>query len=254
MAIISILEYLATFAIVVALGAWIIEIPERKQAQATQRKAKIFQAWLVINAAQGKAESGGRHHALRDLIDERESIAYADLSHANLMRADLSGGDLRATNLSGAVLRKANLSGAMLFLADLSGADLSGGDLSESNLSAANLSGANLSEANFSGAKIISADLSGAMLTGADLRGANLRATNLSGAEINELKHWRQVRSIRLANVWDVKCAPRGFLEWAIGERHAVSVENDDEWKAMRVDPALYIAWKTKWGEEHVTE
>lgn len=209
-AFISILEHLGRLAIVLALVSWIVEIPERKQAQAIQRKAKIFQAWQVINTA--RSGSGGRHQALRDLIDEGQSLAYVDLSAANLSGTDLSG--------------------AHFYRADLSEADIGWSDLSGVNLFAA------------------------------DLSGAYLRGANLSGANLDALRNWRQVRSLSLSNVWEVENAPEGFLEWAIREQGAVSIENDDEWEAMVKEqvewerdeddkPALYDAWKKKWDEEH---
>lgn len=242
-AFISILEYLGRLAIVLALALWIIEIPERKQAQANQRKAKIYQAWQVINTARGETASGGRHHALRDLIDERQRLHQVDLSQANLSGADLSGAKLSGADLSAADLTLANLSGADLHGADLSGAKLGEANFSEANLTRANLTGADLTKADLSGANLSWADLTGADLSRADLRGADLRA----------LRNWRKMRWLTLANVWEVRNAPDGFLACAIGEEVAVSVENDDEWKAILEEygSVLYNAWKKKWDEEH---
>ena len=70
-------------------------------------------------------------------------------------------------NLSGANLRWADLSGANLTWADLSGADLTW-----VNLSGANLIGADLSRANLRWANLRGADLEGATLNRADLSGA----------------------------------------------------------------------------------
>lgn len=231
-AFISILEHLGRLAIVLALVSWIVEIPERKEAQANQRKAKIFQAWQVITTAQGKPVSGGRDLALRDLIHEGQNLAKVDLSNAILTGADLSG------------------------------AKLCGADLSAADLTLANLSGARFLEANLSGAILLGANLHKAQLFRADLSGAGLGGADLSGASLMSLRNWRKIRSLSFTNVWDVKNAPFGFLEWAIGEKGAVSIENDDEWKAMVEEgveweiggehkPVLYDAWKKKWDEEH---
>ena len=63
--------------------------------------------------------------------------------------------------------------------------------------------------------------------------------------------NWRMVLSKRdgfrsaFAN-WSIKTA--------IGEQHAVSVEDFEEWRAMLKEPALYRAWKEKWDKEHPTE
>ena len=246
-AFISILEYLGRLAIVLALVLWIIEIPERKQAQENQRKAKIYQAWQVISTAQGETASGGRHHALRDLIDERQRLHEVNLSQANL-----SGADLREAGLSEANLFKANLSGA-----DLRGADLRFADLREADLRG----GADLRGADLNGAYFGRADLSGADLSGAIL-GGPIPVIFFIGTSDRSLGSWGEVRSLSLANLWDVKNAPVGFLKWAIGEKGAVSVENHDEWEAMVKEQdewkgaeddkrQLYDAWKKKWDEQH---
>src|SRR5262245_5889236 len=52
---------------------------ERRSAEqaaaALARKAANYQAWQVINSAQGKGGSGGRIHALHDLISSGVSLA-----------------------------------------------------------------------------------------------------------------------------------------------------------------------------------
>jgi len=169
-----------------------------------RRKAKQYQAWQVINAAQGKPGSGGRIDALQELVKDRVPLtgvnvsnaylahikienAYlgdANLSGANLFRADLSGADLSNANLSGANLFRADLSGADLSKANLFGADLSNANLSGSDFFRANLSGADLSKANLSGAHLFSANLSEADLSNANLSGADLWYADLSGADL----------------------------------------------------------------------
>ncbi len=221
-AFISILGYLGRLVIVLALVSWIVEIPERKQAQEIQRKGKIYQAWQVINTAQGKTGSGGRHEALRDLIDEGESLAHVDLSQANLSGADLSGADLARANLSGAKLFGVDLTGAILFETNFSGASLGEANLSKieffmtdfsgASLNGADLSGADLSLANFSGASLAWANLSEAEF-GGDLSGADLSRADLRG-----LRNWRRGGNLRLANVFYVKNPPDGFVKWAIGK------------------------------------
>jgi hypothetical protein len=43
---------------------------------------------------------------------------------------------------------------------------------------------------------------------------------------------WREIAEIKLANVFGVKNAPPGFLEWA-AKTGAVSVETDAGWLAQ---------------------
>ena len=72
-----------------------------------------------------------------------------------------------------------------------------------------------------------------------ELRGADLSLANLSGADLrhfamlSDLKNWRSIFSMKLANVQGVIDPPEGFVDWAI-EGGAVSVEFDEEWRAMK--------------------
>ncbi len=63
-----------------------------------------------------------------------KTLAYIDLTGADLRRADLSEANLRRANLSGADLRRANLSGAYLIEANLRRANLSGANLTGADL------------------------------------------------------------------------------------------------------------------------
>src|ERR671923_1820524 len=91
---------------------------ERKAAEAAAaavaRKAANYQAWQVVNTAQGKGGSGGRIDALQDLVRNGVSLAGVQLDGAWLERLEIPGGDLRraslrAANLRGADLRRTNL-------------------------------------------------------------------------------------------------------------------------------------------------
>ena len=56
-------------------------------------------------------------------------------------------------------------------------------------------------------------------MTGADLAAANLTNTNLTGADLRECDmreiRWKQIQSIKWANVGRVKNPPAGFMAWA---------------------------------------
>jgi len=43
---------------------------------------------------------------------------------------------------------------------------------------------------------------------------------------------WQKIEGIKLANVFGIKNAPAGFLNWAI-QNGAVSTESDTEWQAL---------------------
>lgn len=107
--------------------------------------------------------------------------------------------------------------------ADLSGADLSGANLRLSNFVNANLSQTNLSEANLSlaslnGCNLTRANLSKTNLSDANLYLANLKAADLRAANLERVRNWRDISDIANANIMEVKDAPDGFREWALGK------------------------------------
>lgn len=169
------------------------------------------------------------------------SLDRADLTGANLEEADLTGptfveANLKSANLTQAVLRFADLAGASLRDANLTKADLEEANLTQAVLSHADLTGADLMEANLTGADLGFADLTEAQLfeanlTGADLSYADLTEANLVGANLSNIVNWQDIRSIRLANIYDVKNPPEGFREW-MKIAGAVEIESPGEWRA----------------------
>ncbi|HTL04810.1 MAG TPA: pentapeptide repeat-containing protein [Gemmatimonadales bacterium] len=168
---------------------------ERRVAEAEAavlaRKAANYQAWAVVNSAQGKGGSGGRVDALQDL--NRNGVSLAGV---RLDGAWLEGIDLTRARLSRASLREANLSGAKLGGANLEGADLSG----------TNLTGA---------------DLQGAFLKGADLSGAFLGTADLRTADLAGLRGWDSIQTASYLQIDNVRHPPPGFKQWAL-ERGAL--------------------------------
>jgi len=249
-AFLEILEHLGRLTIIVAVIFYFMESGSR-------RKAKHYQAWQVINVAQGKTGNGGRMDALQDLYSEGISLAGVDISKAYLPRLKLENADLSDANLAGVNLKWANLTGANLWHANLTGADLlyvdlSGADLSEANLAGVRLicanlagahllftdfTGASLTETNFSGANLRVANFTGARLAAANLTGvslqqANLARANLNRAQLKNIEEWKEIKSIKYTNIYGVIEPPDGFIEWAI-KHGAVSIEDDEEWKKL---------------------
>jgi uncharacterized protein YjbI with pentapeptide repeats len=105
--------------------------------------------------------------------------------------------------------------------AQLEDADFTSANLRHADLQNADLRNANLEDADLFGANLSQGDLTGARLTKADLRNSDLH-----GAK------WQEIAEIRLANVFGVKNAPPGFLEWAT-KMGAVSIESDAGWLAQ---------------------
>src|ERR1700722_1144472 len=69
----EVLEYCGTLSILVGVILYFAESGSR-------REQRHFQAWQVINTAQGKGGSGGRIEALQDLNEDHVPLVGVDLS------------------------------------------------------------------------------------------------------------------------------------------------------------------------------
>jgi hypothetical protein len=204
-ALLEVLEYLGTFSVLIAVIFYFSESGDRK-------KQKHYQAWQVINTAQGQGGSGGRIEALQELNEDGVPLVGVNASgaflqglrlhNANLLRCDLNAADLRDSVLQGAHLEFANLKSANFRHSDLRKANFTNADLSDTDLTDANLSGA---------------DLSGVDLSNADLRRADLKDA-----------HWQDIKSVTQTNVYGLRNAPAGFVEWALAHG-AISKPGDDQ-------------------------
>ena len=201
----DVLEYLEGFSVLIAVIFYFSESGDRL-------KQKQYQAWQVINTAQGKGGSGGRIEALQELNRDGVPLVGVDVSGAFLQNAHLEKARLLRSNFSAADVRDANFN-----FADFSDADLRTG----------NFRGSHLRGASFQRADLQDADLSGADLTGADLSGATLTNADLSNTSLSNLK-WRDLGSVKNANIYGVKGAPDGFISWA-KQHGAVQSEPDSQ-------------------------
>jgi Pentapeptide repeats (8 copies) len=179
-AFLEMLEYIGSLSVLVAIVFYFMESGDRK-------KQKHYQAWQVINTAQGKGGSGGRIEAMHEL----------NVDHEPLVGVDASGAFLQGVGLHGANLLRCDFSGADLRMADLSGANLEYADLQSANFRWANLRDADLEQANLDDADLAHADLSGIK--------------------------WTKIASIEGANIREVRNAPAGFVAWAIAHKAVVS-------------------------------
>ena len=201
----EVLEYLGSFSILVAVIFYFSESGDRL-------KQKHYQAWQVINTAQGKGGSGGRIEALQELDHDGVPLVGVDVSgaflqgirlpRARLLRADLHAVDARSSDFQAA---------------DFTNASLHSGNFRESNLSGANFQDADLDEADF-----CSANLSGAVLDEATLDTADLGNADLSNVK------WQKVKSVKGANIRQVRNAPEGFIQWAT-QHGAVTTESQSD-------------------------
>jgi len=185
--------YLRTFGILVAVIFYFSESGDRL-------KQKHYQAWQVINTAQGKGGNGGRIEALQELNQDKVPLVGVDVS-----AAFLQGLRLEKANLSRATLNAADVRNAILPSIDFSDADLRSANFRDSNCRGASFREATLDDADFSGADLSGADFTGATLSNIDLRNANLQSID-----------WQHIADIKGANIAGVKNAPEGFVSWAL--------------------------------------
>jgi len=192
-AFLEVLEYLGTFSVLIAVIFYFAESGDRV-------KQRHYQAWQVINTAQGKGGSGGRIEALQELNADKVPLVGVDVSSAFLQGLNLKNANLLRSDFSSADLRNASLIAA---------------DFTLANLNTANLRGAALDHAKCLQTDLRDADLEGSSLAGVDFSGAALDDADLRAADLRDIQ-WQHVKSIKGANVAGVKNAPAGFADWAL--------------------------------------
>jgi hypothetical protein len=200
----EVLEYLGRLSVLVAVIFYYRESGDRI-------KQRHYQAWQVINTAQGKGGSGGRIEALQELNQDKVPLVGVDVSsaflqglkleHASLVRADFSGADLRGS--------------------DLQTVDFTDADLHSANLRTANLKAATFTRANMSDVDLCGISLPGATLTRTNLGGGDMRNVDLRNVQ------WQKIGNIKMANIAGVRNAPEGFIAWAI-EQGAIQSDTDE--------------------------
>ncbi len=199
------LEYLSSFGVLIAVIFYFTEAGDRI-------KQKHYQAWQVINTAQGKGGNGGRIDALQELSADR----------IPLVGVDVSGAFLQGVHMQSAHLSRSNFSAA-----DLRDSDLSSADMSDANLRSANCRHCILRSIDLERADLTDSDLVNADLTGADISGAVLANADLRNANLSNLK-WRNCLNLKNANIFGVKDAPEGFVAYAL-KQGAVQIEADSQ-------------------------
>lgn len=187
------LEYLSSLSILIAVIFYFSESGDRI-------KQRHYQAWQVINTAQGKGGSGGRIEALQELNADDVPLTGVDVSDAFLLGVNLNKAHLMRSNFHNADVRNGSFAEA-----DIADSNLTGANFRDADLHGATLRGSDLTESDFSGANLSGVDLSGTNLQSADLRGVNLQNAN-----------WEKIAGIKQANVAGVRNAPAAFVSWAL--------------------------------------
>jgi uncharacterized protein YjbI with pentapeptide repeats len=205
----EVLESLGTFSILLGVILFFAEGGDRE-------KQKHYQAWQVINTAQGKGGSGGRKEALQELVADHVDLVAVDVGDAFLMGVRLPDANLARANFRGADVRMGVFDGADLQYADLTFANLRNGSLIKANLE---------------NAMLADSDLNGCDLTEVNCKDADFSRADMRNCELKNLK-WKEITAVKLANLFGVKNAPEGFIAWA-KQNGAVAIESDAEWEAI---------------------
>jgi Pentapeptide repeats (9 copies) len=190
--LLEVLDYLGSFSILIAVIFYFSESGDRL-------KQKHYQAWQVINTAQGKGGSGGRIDALQELNMDGVPLVGVDVSGAFLQGLQLPRARLLRANFNAVDARNSGFKDA-----DFVWADLRSANFRKSNLTGSNLQDADLSEGDFCGANLTSVNFAGATLDDADLGNTDL-------ADIK----WQSIQSVKGTSLQQVRNAPKGFLDWA---------------------------------------
>ncbi len=188
----EVLEYLGSFSILIAVIFYFSESGDRL-------KQKHYQAWQVINTAQGKGGSGGRIDALQEL--NKDGVP--------LVGVDVAGSFLQGVNLPDAKLVRANFNAV-----DARNSDFARADFSTANLHSGNFRNSDLSKTDLEDADLGDGDFCGANLSGSDLDDATLDGADLGNTNLADIK-WQKIRSVKGTNLQQVHNAPPGFMEWA---------------------------------------
>jgi hypothetical protein len=205
-----VLEYLGSLSILVAVFFYIHDAGKRT-------KQRHYQAWQVINTAQGKGGSGGRLDALQELNEDGVPLVGVDVSGSFLQGVRLHKARLIRSNFSASDVRNSDFSDA-----DFEDSELRSANFRQSNFANASLAGTHLDDADLQRANLSDCDLSGSTLDGADLRFVTV--TNLG---------WQHILSIKRTNLFGVRNPPSGFIEWAT-KHGAVQIEKDQDWDSSR--------------------
>jgi uncharacterized protein YjbI with pentapeptide repeats len=179
----------------------------------------------------------------------KTAITRSDFWFANLDYANFRGASLYESQFNGASLQNVDFSNATLKSTDFNEADMRGSkfknarfallkddELNEALKSGGDTLGGHVCS-NCSGGSFIEADLRGADFEGAQVDQIVLTSADLRGANLKGLIGWRNIASLKGANVFGVQNAPDGFLEWAKAEMGAVSEQDDEKWGKLRGFP-----------------
>jgi len=224
------------------------------------KKKSHYQAWQVIDSAQGLHISYARIKALEELVKGGISLKSLSLPKANLDQVNLVDVDFKEANLQGAKLLEANLRGGKFELTQLQGAFLWGANLQDSfflltQLQKVNLSSANLKNSDLEGVNLLEACLQKANLEGAyilgnlqdvDLQEANLKGTNLQGCYLKNANF--KSANLKGANLQDANLQGANFQNANLQDTnlqkvkglHPSQIKSANNWQKAKYSKEFY--------------
>lgn len=240
-AFIKVLDSLSKLGLLVAVIAFLREIPKWEERAEEEAKRRRFEYWKAVDSAYTVKKSGGGR-----FLSTALKIALEELAKEK----NTEGEPIKLTiDVDGAKLEEINLEGAYLYVCGLNGADLSGANLRNTKLEVVDARRARLFGADLSGSQFIrgvlltyafydekttkfpigfdpqeagaykiapGASLQGAMLVNASLWDVNLEKANLQGAHLKYALiggNWRHT-NLQDANLEEINNAGLD-LRWA---------------------------------------
>lgn len=173
-----------------------------------------YEAWLVLDIAEGKETSYARIQALTDLNSDNIPLVGLDAVGADLNKIQLENADLSRATLVRSSFQRACLRSTRFWYCDLQGANFSLAGLEFTDFYFANLTDAQFDGAYLKGAKFTGATLCNTNFSGSDLRNtcfenndlqstvfanANIHSADFRGADNIPLPELIQARNWRLA-------------------------------------------------------
>jgi uncharacterized protein YjbI with pentapeptide repeats len=227
------LEKGVLISLALTLFKYFQEAPKRQQQD-------HYQAWEIINSANGQKASGGRIEALEELNKDgvklwKLVVDEADLSGIKLVEGQLANTSFKNATLGCTVVEKkekcSTMRNANLYKAQFQNAHLSKIDFRETTLIDANLQKAYLEQATFQNASLYKANLEEAKIKGANFQGADLENTKFKDAIICD-------------DVFDQATSSRKYIcANFIGAKNLTpeQVKSAKNWEKACYDPELRI-------------
>jgi uncharacterized protein YjbI with pentapeptide repeats len=187
--------------------------------QSTPRvKAEAVRSLIVVERV--RIASGDN-----TLATDYLNLHNADLKNAWLENSDLENVSFRGSDLTSANFSASSLKNSVFRHTELQAAAFIGSSADNTVFAFCFGIGAVFSNADLTGAAINQCDMSSSSFSGANLSDASFYNVNLKGANFQGVENWRAISSFEGSNIFEIRNAPEGFVEWAM-ENGAIDEPN----------------------------